>query len=585
MANKENKDPFESLPSIKIPDEPKESKNTDPFESLQSVNIPDEPKAQSYSELESAGLGALQGATLGFGDEIEGGVRGGYNKLTGNDKSLADLYSQYRDIARQRNEQAQSQNPKSYFAGEVGGGGAAAAATGGLLTGPMAGLRTAALLGGAAGIGNSNAQLGSAEEAKSGVIGAGLGAGGHMASEAVGNKLAGLFNPEARSVAANKAASSALDLVPDERGLATGAAVLKQGLPLTGGSKAIGKSIQSGITQADEQELPGLLQKASDILKQSPEKSAKVPSVSDEIQDILDSTKANLAETETSKTLSNSLSKDIQPLILQAAKAEGNPLALNEIKQKLYTLIKTIQPKAYEPSAPDLKPKIELYKSIANALKTNIEQLGDAADQGLGRSIKETNSKIGNLIQGRSATDKLIKQDLQDIPGTIGFPDVKNVSPSKIGVGAGLGYAALHHPAIAGAALAGKMGIEKATEQPIQRAAQIALAKGNYELSNALLKGNYKGMQDIAKGLAKKSISNTGVQSQIQSLYSAPPEELRSVSDSLMKNDSTKNLGDALNKAVEAGDQQAINAATFAIMQNPNSRKFLVEQQGSEDEE
>lgn len=84
----------------------------------------DAPKSAQYdfsdfegsapvSELESFGRGALQGATLGYSDEIIGGIE---SLLT--DKS----YEQARNESRQANKIAQSQNPYSYGTGEFGAG-------------------------------------------------------------------------------------------------------------------------------------------------------------------------------------------------------------------------------------------------------------------------------------------------------------------------------------------------------------------------------------------------------------------------------------------------------------------------------
>jgi hypothetical protein len=63
--------------------------------------------------LRSAGLGAAQGATLGFADEIEAAARTPFSD---------DPYSKIKDAVSQRYKQAEAENPKSYLAGEIGGG-------------------------------------------------------------------------------------------------------------------------------------------------------------------------------------------------------------------------------------------------------------------------------------------------------------------------------------------------------------------------------------------------------------------------------------------------------------------------------
>lgn len=102
-----------------------------------------EAATPKYSELESAGLGAVQGGSLNTADEIEGGLKAIYDDMksliTGesvnkampkydeegrllNSKELKGTYEDHRDAARARYDQAEKDNPKSYTAGEVTGG-------------------------------------------------------------------------------------------------------------------------------------------------------------------------------------------------------------------------------------------------------------------------------------------------------------------------------------------------------------------------------------------------------------------------------------------------------------------------------
>lgn len=78
-------------------------------------------KTPKVGMLESAGRGALQGASLGFSDEIWGGVKGGYDTLA-NGGSFVDNYSHVRDETRAANQRASDANPGSYLAGEIAGG-------------------------------------------------------------------------------------------------------------------------------------------------------------------------------------------------------------------------------------------------------------------------------------------------------------------------------------------------------------------------------------------------------------------------------------------------------------------------------
>lgn len=70
------------------------------------------PAAPEVSKLESAVRGAGQGLSLGFGDEIAGGIESAFT-----DKS----YTEARDESRANNEKARASNPKTYMGTQVVG--------------------------------------------------------------------------------------------------------------------------------------------------------------------------------------------------------------------------------------------------------------------------------------------------------------------------------------------------------------------------------------------------------------------------------------------------------------------------------
>lgn len=73
------------------------------------------------TEGESMARGAAQGATLGFADEIAGGVEALWNKAKGDPTEFGKLYQKHRDESRANFRAAQEANPVSYGAGELGG--------------------------------------------------------------------------------------------------------------------------------------------------------------------------------------------------------------------------------------------------------------------------------------------------------------------------------------------------------------------------------------------------------------------------------------------------------------------------------
>lgn len=83
-------------------------------------------KPEAISPLESTGRGFLQGGSLGFADEITGGVEALADTIGGSDESWDDLYSKHRDESRANFKKAEKANPVAYGAGQLVGGGATA---------------------------------------------------------------------------------------------------------------------------------------------------------------------------------------------------------------------------------------------------------------------------------------------------------------------------------------------------------------------------------------------------------------------------------------------------------------------------
>lgn len=138
----------------------------------------------TVSQTESGLRGAAQGASLGFADEITGGVSALYDVAT-TEKELSDipdLYTQRRDESRAAYKEAEEQNPISYGAGQVAGGVASMAVPG------LGGANLAKL--GATGAAYG---LGASEEedisgmAKDAALGGLVGAGGGAVAKQVGN--------------------------------------------------------------------------------------------------------------------------------------------------------------------------------------------------------------------------------------------------------------------------------------------------------------------------------------------------------------------------------------------------------------
>lgn len=80
--------------------------------------------------------GAGQGLTFGFSDELVGGAKAGWDKLTGEEQPISELYKKYQQEEQMANEKSEERSPWLYNAGEIAGsvpsmmgtGGAAGAA-------------------------------------------------------------------------------------------------------------------------------------------------------------------------------------------------------------------------------------------------------------------------------------------------------------------------------------------------------------------------------------------------------------------------------------------------------------------------
>lgn len=137
------------------------------------------------TNLARTGLG--QGLLLGFGDEIEAGLRTGFGLLGDYDKTVTNVRENVKDFAEE--------NPATALAAEIGGG---------LVTGGLGGARAATTAigrkilqkGGTAGLAGA---IGAGEGAIAGV-GSGEGVGGRVAGGLVGGTLGGVVGSAAPAV-------------------------------------------------------------------------------------------------------------------------------------------------------------------------------------------------------------------------------------------------------------------------------------------------------------------------------------------------------------------------------------------------
>lgn len=184
------------------------------FNLLEDAPAPSAPVAPEVSRGKSALLGAWQGATMNFGDEIASGINAGIDYVTGQaTDGIGAAYDSRLASARQQIADAEKANPGTFIAGQVGGGiatipftPARAGIAGGLATGAAYG--AASGFGAGEGVGNRLVGAG-VGGAVGGAVGAAVPAaiGGAQAlygkaRDAIGaatGTVRGAINPEAEA--------------------------------------------------------------------------------------------------------------------------------------------------------------------------------------------------------------------------------------------------------------------------------------------------------------------------------------------------------------------------------------------------
>ena len=554
------------------------------------------PQPEQWSKAESFGQGALQGATAGFSDEIGGALGAGMEKLAGNpqNKSVKELYQEYRDFQRGRNEQAQKQNPGSNLAGNVVG-----AIGSGILMPGMAPTSVAGAvgLGAATGLGNSQQDLTEATPetlegtAKDVAMGAGLGLAGGVA----GKGLQKVLSPEALEVAGSKAASSAVGLKPSkelarvwdpvEKRMVEGSDVIKGigktamdegALPMTGGPANIyDKSIDAIQHQYDKLN-PLMVQTQQKLNQNLDENLQAVGGIGQKASDFMYGFRDSLAENPNQDKIMDALEQKYIPYIQKMTNADGNLQQLTQFKRALQDTATDLNKAAYTQPASDLKPEAEFVKNLGGIVRQHIEDLASQADEGAGQQIADTNKTLSNLYTYKDAAKKLMDKASNPLN-----------EAARTTATAGAGFL-MGGPIGAVVAPAAKMGLEAVTGNPVNRLAKIAAAKIANQASKSFQTPAGELVQKTVTNLPLATVTNPFTQGQMQerynpseqsklatNMYNATDESLKQVASTFKQNPALGFYGDMLNDAVDTNDQIKKDNAIFCIMQNPTARKLV----------
>ena len=201
-----------------------------PWNRYVATGVQEESDPTIPTKTESAIRGAVQGATFGFADEIQGGALGAIEAFkSGGALSFKEAYEQQRDQARERYKLAQQENPMSYLGGQVVGG------IGGSALTPGAGM-----LGLGAKAANMIGGVGKTANIARGIVGAGIAGAGSGALSAAGESEAkdvkGIASDAAGGAAAGGAFGGAFGgagkLLPGVRGSVSNDFFAKRVLPI-----------------------------------------------------------------------------------------------------------------------------------------------------------------------------------------------------------------------------------------------------------------------------------------------------------------------------------------------------------------
>jgi len=261
------------------------------------------------STLESGLRGAAQGATLGFSDEITGGAEAAYSKLTGDERSLSDIYSKSRDESRLANKLSEEENPGTYTASNLGAG-LATMLVPGLNIAKGASLAKAGIqgakIGAASGLGASDEEIASMGALKDMSMGAGFGGAFGAGGQKLGNMISKVDPNKIAEATSGKMKNSAENFMKDylmERGSTSKLLKTK--------SKEYPNQL---ARQALDENNTTLFSNSADEIERNAESMARQGDVRRNIYDLIDETETSQFDpVKLSKSLKRKFGKELDP--------------------------------------------------------------------------------------------------------------------------------------------------------------------------------------------------------------------------------------------------------------------------------
>lgn len=594
---------------------PKADNSKYDFSAFDEVSTQEVPEfKEQMGSLESAGLGALQGVSLGFSDEIEAAFKSG--AISGAE------YEAAKEAARQKYKSAEEQHPYLYGGGQVAGG-ITTAFVPGALGAKLAGatLGSAAGVGALTGIGQQEAPLSDlGETAKSAVIGGGAGVAGY----GIGKGIASLLSKKATS-----ASSSLQDTAEELAGKSVGlkkAQVLKE---MGGKSKYLMgpdaieekgiakealehikpfqssdelakstsskfKTIRGEVSELVEQAEQGLKAKLGEVTE-APDTSAfsslgvksaptinrleklGLSNIGDEAQTILNSVTDDMTKGGSASSVQGVIS-NIEPVIEQLRKNDGSIRGLMEVKD---IISKNLMDRQWLISSADAPEKIALLRKFYTLANNRLETLSNIVSPDLGTTIRDKNRVLSNIIDVALAASEKEASGLTKQGVSVGDYAIGSL-------GAGIGGSIGGPPGAVAGMIAGtalKKGVETAAGKELPDIMRTASAKGFESLgkkfgkaSELLSKPGAHIPFSKAASLAAIEASPIGEQSpgiSSKALYSMNNKELQQITVRMRQANVRPDVADKLEKALASGDSAQKNSALFIIAQDPKLREAL----------
>jgi hypothetical protein len=550
--------------------------------------------------------GISQGATMHFGSNILSGAEAGGKKLMGDEKSLGELYDQYKKANDEAYASAQKRSPVLTGAGEVGGAilpvaltgglGAPAEGTAALSLGQKAlqAAKAGAIYGGINAAGESKNKLLenptnlAADTASGAALG---GATGAILSPAIDTSIGQIKN--AAKWAGGKVANVAADSPLLQKLGYTFNQARSGGQTFTG--EQAGQEIQDklrNIAGSVTKQLTQPMQQASDLYGQTldnatqagaklstdPDLMAKFRAaqatvgskggLTDEMNRLLNLHGSQTFDPESVSYVSNALdprqAKDLQLGLRQlgSSKAYQDTNAISDLDKALTPAINEALPESDLNKVNDIFSKSrQLVEPFINKgvidPELQAKQVSDIDQDTLNSKINDfiskniKNMKAGNY-QGDQATAN-INDILDNISNINQKSGINFVDPNQL-------RSQINDAATTSTIRQGIVGKQAAEGNPLSVSG----------IGQMLLGSPYRLAQGA--GTATKFIGK-GV-SAGQKLATAGDNVLDSVAQTL-KQSGPPGMGESLEKAVQNKSDIAKNAALFSIMQNPNARKAI----------